>query len=209
MGGLQEVSFYKGVTKLEDLPCRELPEIAFIGRSNVGKSSLINALTQKKKLARTSKTPGRTQELNFFLAHNTFYIVDLPGYGFAQAPEHKVFKWQTLVAQYLRGRPTLKRVFILVDARHGFKKIDDAWCTLLNEAAVSFQIILTKCDKISPTQLQEIEEKTKKTAASYTACYPSILLTSSVRHIGLEELIQHILHSISDYITPESQKTLL
>jgi len=182
-------AFVKGVVALEHLPPMTLPEIAFAGRSNVGKSSLINALTHHGKLARTSNTPGRTQELNYFEdAAKTFYIVDMPGYGYAEAPKAKVEAWTQLIKEYLRGRRTLKRVFVLIDSRHGIKTTDDEILDLLDECAVSYQIVLTKADKPNATEMTAVREKTSGLIFKRPAAFPLLLETSSVAGDGLAEL---------------------
>lgn len=176
------------VNQVDQLPVGHLKEFAFAGRSNVGKSSLINAVTGVKGLARASNTPGRTQSLNYFEMPEQFYIVDLPGYGYAAAPEKIVQAWTRLIHNYLRGRVQLARVFLLIDSRHGIKDVDSKIMKMLDTAAVSYQIILTKIDKISPKQLTEVIRKTKETAQSHVACYPEILVTSSEKNKGIEQV---------------------
>jgi GTP-binding protein len=181
--------FVKSVPSLEFLPPAGRPEIAFAGRSNVGKSSLINALVGQRGLARTSNTPGRTQELNYFEAPDTaLYLVDMPGYGFAKAPKEKVDTWTGLVKDYLRGRAPLVRVFLLIDSRHGLKPPDLATMALMDEAAVSYQAVLTKVDKIKPHELQRVEEKTAEELAKHAAAYAFTLTTSSEKGAGIAEL---------------------
>lgn len=180
--------FEVGVVSVNQFPITKKPEFAFAGRSNVGKSSLINAVTKTKGLARASNTPGRTQELNFFNVGNMFYIVDLPGYGYASAPEKTVHAWTKLIHAYLRGRVQLKRVFLLIDSRHGIKDVDVKIMKMLDAAAMSYQIILTKVDKISQRQLETVIVETNETAKTHVACYPEILVTSSEKNIGIEEV---------------------
>lgn len=158
----QGTSFVLGVAKLEQLPLCEWPEAAFAGRSNVGKSSIINAVTGQKGLAKTSNTPGRTQQLNYFNLADKIHLVDLPGYGFAQAPEQVVKQWQKVIFAYLQGRVNLKRVFLLIDSRHGIKKVDQDIMEMLDKAAVTYQIVLTKTDKISAKALAEVKKKPRQ-----------------------------------------------
>lgn len=180
------ITFMLSVARLEQLPDDDYAEIAFAGRSNVGKSSLINALFNQKKLAKTSSTPGRTQQLNFFNFDNKLYLVDLPGYGYAEAPEKLVKQWQAILKTYLRGRPNLRRVFLLIDSRRGIKKEDLEIMKMLDEAAVSYQIILTKIDKISAAELAETIKSTSAEIAKHAAALPDVLITSSEKKIGLD-----------------------
>lgn len=182
----QKPVFLRGVVDVEQLPTGGLPEFAFAGRSNVGKSSLINAVTGVKGLARASNTPGRTQELNFFEQPGQFLIVDLPGYGYAAAPEKTVQSWTRLIHAYLRGRVQLRRVFLLIDARHGIKKVDENIMKMLDTAAVSYQIILTKADKISATEAQTVLSDTIAIGAQHVACYPEVILTSSEKNTNID-----------------------
>ncbi|MEM9785952.1 MAG: ribosome biogenesis GTP-binding protein YihA/YsxC [Pseudomonadota bacterium] len=182
-----ETEFVKGVVAMDGLPAPDRVEICFAGRSNVGKSSLINALTGRKGLARASNTPGRTQEINFFTAGD-IYVVDLPGYGFANAPVAVVEKWQSLLKQYLQGRQTLRRVFVLIDARHGAKAVDEEIMSLLDSAAVTFQVVMTKTDKIKGKALEEALTKTRAALAKHPAAFPEIILTSSEKGDGIPTL---------------------
>ena len=184
----QQTNFMLGVAKLEQLPLTELNEVAFAGRSNVGKSSLINAVTGQKGLAKTSNTPGRTQQLNYFNVADKILIVDLPGYGYAQAPENLVKQWQKLILTYLQGRVNLKRVFVLIDSRHGIKKVDEEIMDMLDKAAVTYQIILTKTDKISQAALDKISRETESKIAKRAAAYVKILATSSEKNVGIESV---------------------
>jgi GTP-binding protein len=181
--------FVKSVPGLDFLPDPDRPEIAFAGRSNVGKSSLINALVGQRGLARTSNTPGRTQELNFFeVAHATLFLVDMPGYGFAKAPKDKVDAWTQLVRDYLRGRPNLVRVFLLIDARHGIKSADEPIMQLLDEAAVSYQAVLTKADKLKPPALASVVTDTAAALQTHAAAYATLITTSSEAGSGIADL---------------------
>ena len=180
--------FVLGTPTLSALPESKALEIAFAGRSNVGKSSLINALVGQKALARTSNTPGRTQELNFFAADMGPVIVDMPGYGYARASKKLVKNWTRLVFDFLRGRPNLRRVYLLIDARHGLKDNDGETLDLLDKAAVSYQIVLTKADKLSSAALAEIVEATRKAIAKRPAAYPEIVATSAETGLGIDVL---------------------
>jgi GTP-binding protein len=182
------VSFMMGAVKMDGLPPPDLPEVAFAGRSNVGKSSLINGLVNQKYLARASNEPGRTREINFFLLDEVLRLVDLPGYGFARASKTKVKDFQNLGRAYLRGRPNLKRVYLLIDARHGLKAVDGEAMDALDVSAVSYQIVLTKADKIKPAEAAAVVEKTQAAIAKRPAAYPSVLATSSEKGTGLPEL---------------------
>jgi GTP-binding protein len=183
-------TFVKGVVKIDGLPQDGRPEVAFAGRSNVGKSSLINALTRRTTLARVSVTPGRTRELNFFTLgkDEELTLVDMPGYGYARAPKSQVKGWTRLVRDYLRGRRELKRVFLLIDARHGVKPNDRETMELMDESAVSYQAVLTKADKPKATELQEVVAKVAEELAKHPAAYPVILATSARTGLGISEL---------------------
>jgi GTP-binding protein len=180
--------FVMGTPNLATLPEPTAMEIAFAGRSNVGKSSLINAVTGQKALARTSNTPGRTQELNIFAADRGPVIVDMPGYGYAKVSKEVVRKWTRLVFDYLRGRANLRRVYLLIDARHGIKDNDLETLKLLDKAAVSYQIVLTKADKLKSSELDAIVEKTRATLAKRPAAYPQIIVTSAETGLGIDRL---------------------
>jgi len=182
-------TFARGSPDLDHLPPDDRPEVAFAGRSNVGKSSLLNGLVGQLRLARASNTPGRTQELNFFVEPEAaLFLVDMPGYGFAEAPKEKVASWNRTLRGYLAGRRTLLRVFVLIDARHGLKPADDEILALLDGAAVSYQVVLTKADKISQTALASVAARTLQALAKHPAAYPSIIATSSETGLGLEDL---------------------
>ncbi len=198
--------FIRGVPSMKFLPPEGPPEIAFAGRSNVGKSSLINALVGQKGLARTSNTPGRTQELNYFVPDGysgegadlpPMALVDMPGYGFAQAPKAQVDAWTKLVFDYLKGRVTLKRVYVLIDSRHGVKAIDDEVLSLLDKAAVSYQIVLTKTDKIKPPAVPKLIDETLAKIRKRPAAFPEIIATSSEKGDGMAELRDAILLAAS------------
>jgi GTP-binding protein len=180
--------FVKGVVALDGLPPADRIEVCFAGRSNVGKSSLINALTGRKALARASNTPGRTQEINFFALGAERYLVDLPGYGFAEAPKAVVAKWQALLRAYLAGRPTLRRAFVLVDARHGIKAPDEEIMGLLDRSAVTFQVVMTKADKVGAAALAATLEAVKAGLARHAAAFPEIVVTSAETGAGIATL---------------------
>ena len=182
------VEFVKGVVAMAGLPPADRIEVCFAGRSNVGKSSLINALTNRKGLARASNTPGRTQEINFFAVGEKHYVVDLPGYGYANAPLAIVERWQKLLRSYLAGRQTLRRAFVLIDARHGAKAVDEDIMALLDRAAVTFQCVLTKIDKISASELETALTITRAALAKHPAAFPEIVLTSSEKGDGMDTL---------------------
>jgi len=191
------ISFLKSAPELKFLPDPIVPEIAFAGRSNVGKSSLLNRLTNRNGLARTSNTPGRTQELNFFDVGEPLRLrlVDMPGYGFAKAPKDMAKRWRFLVNDYLRGRQVLKRTLLLIDSRHGLKDIDHEVMTMLDEAAVSYHIVLTKADKIKATALSEVEEETREAARKHPAAHPEIISTSSEKGLGMDRLRSAVLEA--------------
>lgn len=184
----QECVFVSGAANYDGVPEADLPEIAFVGRSNVGKSSLINALAGRKTLARTSNTPGRTQQINFFRLQDALMLADLPGYGYAKASKTEIKRWTRLIFDYLRGRPSLRRVCLLIDARHGLKDKDIEVMKDLDEAAVSYQIVLTKCDKVKPGALLRLTDSTSSRIAKHVAAHPTIIRTSSLRNEGIEAL---------------------
>lgn len=191
------VSFLKSAPELKFLPDPAVPEIAFAGRSNVGKSSLLNRLTNRSGLARTSNTPGRTQELNIFEVGDPvrFRLVDMPGYGFAKAPKDMARRWRFLVNDYLRGRQVLKRTLLLIDSRHGVKDIDREIMKMLDDAAVSYHIVLTKADKIKPTELDAVAARTAEGARQHPAAHPEIIATSSEKGIGMDRLRAAVLEA--------------
>ena len=180
--------FLKGVVAMSGLPPADRIEVCFAGRSNVGKSSLINALTGRKGLARASNTPGRTQEINFFTLGDSHYLVDLPGYGYANAPLPVIEKWQKLLKAYLSGRATLRRAFVLVDARHGIKPVDEEIMARLDSAAVPFQCVLTKADKVKAKDREAVLAQVRQALSKHPAAFPEIVLTSSEKGDGIETL---------------------
>ena len=192
------ISFLKSAPQLQFLPDPSVPEIAFAGRSNVGKSSLINALTNRNGLARTSNTPGRTQELNFFDVGDplVFRICDMPGYGYAKAPPKVVQKWRFLINDYLRGRAVLKRTFVLIDSRHGIKPVDEEVMEMLDRAAVSYRVVLTKADKVKQEALDITTEQVAAIAKKHPAAHPDLLLTSSEKKQGIDELRLAVLEAV-------------
>ncbi|ANP45151.1 ribosome biogenesis GTP-binding protein YihA/YsxC [Candidatus Viadribacter manganicus] len=182
------IEFERGVAGMEHLPEANVPEIAFAGRSNVGKSSLINKLTGRNKLARASTEPGRTRELNFFRMGDKLRLVDLPGYGYAKAPKNEIGRWTTLTRDYLRGRVSLKRVILLIDGRHGLKPDDKDVMDALDKAAVTYQLVLTKADKVKPTEIAATAAATRAAIAIRPAAHPEIIATSSETGLGIERL---------------------
>ncbi len=194
----RRVEFLLSAPQLKFLPDADFPEVAFCGRSNVGKSSLLNALTGRKSIARTSVTPGRTQELNFFEVGDPtqFRLVDMPGYGFAKAPVKVVEKWRKLVKTFLRGRVVLKRTLVLVDSRHGLKDVDRDMMTMLDEAAVGYRLVLTKADKIKASELAAVQEKVAAEARKHPAAFPEMHVTSSEKGMGIPELRAAVLSDL-------------
>ena len=180
--------FVKGVVAMSGLPSADRLEVCFAGRSNVGKSSLINALTGRKGLARASNTPGRTQEINYFALGDRHYLVDLPGYGYANAPVAVVEKWQKLLKQYLAGRQTLRRAFVLIDTRHGIKPVDEEIMALLDSAAVTFQCVLTKADKVKAKDMDRVLAQVRQKLSKHPAAFPELVLTSSEKGDGIATL---------------------
>lgn len=184
----QGADFLKGVVAMDGMPPADRMEVCFAGRSNVGKSTLINALTGRRALARASNTPGRTQEINFFTLTDSHYLVDLPGYGFAKAPVKTVEKWQRLLKAYLAGRVTLRRAFVLIDARHGIKPVDNEILSLLDTSAVTFQVVLTKADKVKAKDREKVLAQVRGELAKHAAAFPEIVLTSSETGDGIDTL---------------------
>lgn len=180
--------FLKGVVAMDGLPAGDRLEVCFAGRSNVGKSSLINALTNRKGLARASNTPGRTQEINFFTLTDSHYLVDLPGYGYANAPIPVVEKWQRLLKRYLSGRANLRRAFVLIDTRHGVKAVDEEIMSLLDSSAVTFQVVMTKADKVKDKDREKTLKQVREKLSKHPAAYPELVLTSSEKGDGIATL---------------------
>ena len=191
------IAFLKSAPQLKFLPDPAAPEVAFAGRSNVGKSSLLNRLANRTGLARTSNTPGRTQELNFFDVGEPlrFRLVDMPGYGFAKAPKAVVRKWRHLVNDYLRGRAVLKRALVLIDSRHGLKDVDRELMKMLDDAAVGYNLVLTKADKVKASELEDVEARTAAEARSHSAAHPEIIVTSSETGLGIERLRRAVIEA--------------
>nr|WP_233345563.1 ribosome biogenesis GTP-binding protein YihA/YsxC [Litorimonas taeanensis] len=196
----RDVDFMRSAVSLETLPPPDLPEVCFAGRSNVGKSSLINALTNRKGLARASNTPGRTRELNYFNVDGRLFLVDLPGFGYAKASKSDIARWQILTKAYLRGRAGLRRVFLLIDSRHGIKPSDIEVMEMLDEAAVTYQLVLTKTDKLKKGQLEKVYKATQKRIKKRPAAYPNVMKTSSEKKDGLDSLRAEI----ADLALPEN-----
>lgn len=189
--------FVKGVVDANGLPDEPIPEVAFAGRSNVGKSSLLNAVLAQGQLARTSNTPGRTRELNFFRLGDALHVVDMPGYGYARASKALVEGWQRLVYDYLRGRSQLARVFLLIDSRHGVKPIDGEAMTLMDKSAVSYQIVLTKIDKLKSHELDKVRADTLAQIGKHPAAYPELIATSAEKKLGMDDLRTAVAHALT------------
>lgn len=190
------IRFVAGVADWEQLPIMTLPEVAFIGRSNVGKSSLLNALVNNGKLARTSRTPGATRQLNFFNLHELLHLVDVPGYGYAKASKKDVKHWQSLLRTYLQGRSQLARAFMLVDARRGFKAEDKEMAKMLDDTAVSYQIVLTKADKMKPAEIEQTQAQVLEAIRKHPAAFPSILTTSAHGKSGIDSLQDAVIDAL-------------
>ncbi|MHA1558680.1 MAG: ribosome biogenesis GTP-binding protein YihA/YsxC [Alphaproteobacteria bacterium] len=207
----QECSFVRGVNTLKDLPNCDLSEIAFIGRSNVGKSRLLNALVNRKSLARVSNTPGCTRQFNFFSIKNSFFIVDMPGYGYARTSKKSRSMWQHMIKEYLKGRPTLLRVYLLIDMRFGIKPSDKDFMDLLDKSAVSYQIVGTKIDKISENEEQKHFKEINESIKNRAAAYPNVVVTSSKKMIGIDKLQKEITEFLFDrlFVLNTSENSLI
>jgi GTP-binding protein len=192
----QPAVFVKGVVSVSGLPDTPIPEVAFAGRSNVGKSSLLNALLSRQGLARTSNTPGRTRELNYFLVGERLHVVDMPGYGYARASKTLVRDWNRLVQDYLRGRTQLRRVFLLIDSRHGVKENDQATMELMDKSAVSYQLVLTKIDKLKASEVEEAVASATEAAKTHGAAYPEVIASSAEKRIGIDALREAVARSL-------------
>lgn len=191
--------FVKGVVDVAGLPDAGIPEVAFAGRSNVGKSSLLNALLGRQGLARTSNTPGRTRELNYFLVGERLHVVDMPGYGYAKASKTLVRDWQRLIQDYLRGRTQLARVFLLIDSRHGVKDNDGITMELMDKSAVSYQLVLTKIDKLKASEVAAVVAAAEEAVKKHGAAFPQVIATSAEKRIGIDELREAVLTATLPY----------
>lgn len=198
--------FVKGVVKVEGLPDEQLKEVAFAGRSNVGKSSLLNALIAQGQLARTSNTPGRTRELNYFRLGDAMHIVDMPGYGYARASKKLVEGWTRLVQDYLSGRTQLARVFLLIDSRHGVKENDRETMKLMDRSAVSYQLVLTKMDKLKLSEQDEVFQATLAQIAKHPAAYPELVATSAEKKLGMDALRIAVARVLQEYRPPRAEE---
>ncbi len=201
---LGPVEFMRGVVALDGLPPEEHPEIAFAGRSNVGKSTLVNALTGRKTLARTSNTPGRTQQINYFNLSDTAHLVDLPGYGYARVSKTQVRDWTKLVLAYLKGRPSLRRVMLLIDGRRGLMATDREIMDMLDVAAVSYQVVLTKCDKLKTPEFQAVVAQTLEEVKTHVAAHPKVMLTAALKDKGIKDLRTEIWAAVTGTELPDS-----
>ncbi len=193
------IRFVAGVAHLDQLPVLTLPEVAFVGRSNVGKSSLLNALVGQNHLARVSGTPGATRQLNFFNLHEVVHLVDVPGYGYAKASKKDIKQWQGVLFDYLRGRQQLVRAFVLIDARHGVKAADDEMLTRLDDAAVSYQFVLTKTDALRANEIEAMKEKVLQVAARHPAAHPGVVATSASEKLGIDALRDAVIEALTGH----------